>query len=354
MALFPLLLYACTINFVLPDEHNVFGLSCHQHGQSQRFTGGLRRKTAHRRHSTANTIRSAQGCAQGRESYWILPPDPRRQAFAASCPGCSCERGLASPALPATNGFACNAFIQSIPGCSCTRAPRARRLKDLSLSSSSPSMFPLPCSVCPVCSVCAVGSVCLSACLPACLSPGVSVTVCLLACPSVCLFAFRTCLFCLSACLHVCLYVCTSVRLALHFVRLGSLQVASAVRELLSNCEGDIGLETDSAGNTFECFSERGFTYRGLAHTTIDGDECIPWKDTDYYVRLLLPAVGLCPPYLNLLTSPSPSLTMTSMSCLVLASGVHALVYSRLRLCIASAPKLLKVVLVCVSGMDES
>eukprot|EP00961_Rhodomonas_salina_P242690 3278371-Rhodomonas_salina.1 len=31
-------------------------------------------------------------------------------------------------------------------------------------------------------------------------------------------------------------------------------EVAAAVLELLSNCEGDMGLGRDAAGNTFDCF----------------------------------------------------------------------------------------------------
>jgi len=69
--------------------------------------------------------------------------------------------------------------------------------------------------------------------------------------------------------------------------------VAAAVRELLSNCEGDIGLATDSSGNTFECFSERGFAYRGLAHATEEGDDCIPWSDTAYFDPWLVVVAGL-------------------------------------------------------------
>jgi len=69
--------------------------------------------------------------------------------------------------------------------------------------------------------------------------------------------------------------------------------VSAAVREMLSNCEGDIGLPTDSAGNTFTCFSESGLTYRGLAHTTEQGDECIPWVETDYYDPWLVVMSGL-------------------------------------------------------------
>ena len=70
-------------------------------------------------------------------------------------------------------------------------------------------------------------------------------------------------------------------------------EVGAAVRELLSNCGGDIGLPTDSAGNTFECFSERGLTYRGLARMTIDGDECIPWMNTPYNDPWLVVVAGL-------------------------------------------------------------
>jgi hypothetical protein len=70
-------------------------------------------------------------------------------------------------------------------------------------------------------------------------------------------------------------------------------EVAAAVRELLSNCKGDNGLATDSAGNTFECFSERGFTYRGLASTTVDGDECIPWAHTSFFDPWLAVVAGL-------------------------------------------------------------
>ena len=69
--------------------------------------------------------------------------------------------------------------------------------------------------------------------------------------------------------------------------------VGAAVREMLSNCEGDIGLPTDSAGNTFECFSERGYMYRGLAHTTDEGDECLPWTETDFYDPWLVVAFGM-------------------------------------------------------------
>jgi hypothetical protein len=70
-------------------------------------------------------------------------------------------------------------------------------------------------------------------------------------------------------------------------------EVGAAVRELVANCEGDNGLPTDSAGNTWECFSERGFTYRGLAHTTVDGEECAPWKDTDFWDPYVVALTGL-------------------------------------------------------------
>ena len=57
--------------------------------------------------------------------------------------------------------------------------------------------------------------------------------------------------------------------------------VAAAVRELISNCAGDIGLESDSSGNTFECWQGRGHTYRGLTSTTIHGVPCKNWVDTE-------------------------------------------------------------------------
>ena len=70
-------------------------------------------------------------------------------------------------------------------------------------------------------------------------------------------------------------------------------EVAAAVRELLSNCEGDNGLAEDPAGNSFECFSERGLTYRGLASTTVDGEECIRWAHTPYNDPWLAVVAGL-------------------------------------------------------------
>jgi hypothetical protein len=70
-------------------------------------------------------------------------------------------------------------------------------------------------------------------------------------------------------------------------------QVGAAVRELLSNCEGATGDATDSAGSTFECFIGRGLEYRGLAHTTDQGDTCIPWLKTGYWHPWLVEVVGL-------------------------------------------------------------
>ena len=50
--------------------------------------------------------------------------------------------------------------------------------------------------------------------------------------------------------------------------------VAAAVRELVSNCAGDYGLESDSSGSTFECWQGMGQNYRGLASTTNEGVKC--------------------------------------------------------------------------------
>ena len=69
--------------------------------------------------------------------------------------------------------------------------------------------------------------------------------------------------------------------------------VSAAVRELLSDCQGDIGLPDDSAGNTFECYSGRGLDYRGLAHVTEDGEECLAWRDTAHSDPFLATAFGL-------------------------------------------------------------
>jgi hypothetical protein len=69
--------------------------------------------------------------------------------------------------------------------------------------------------------------------------------------------------------------------------------VAAAVRELISNCAGDIGLESDASGNTFECFQGRGQTYRGLVSTTIHGIKCRNWVETQYWDPHLAVIAGL-------------------------------------------------------------
>ena len=65
--------------------------------------------------------------------------------------------------------------------------------------------------------------------------------------------------------------------------------VAAAVRELLSNCEGDIGLESGGSGSTFECWQGTSNAYRGLKSTTAAGVQCKHWIDTPYWdVRLAM------------------------------------------------------------------
>ena len=60
--------------------------------------------------------------------------------------------------------------------------------------------------------------------------------------------------------------------------------MASAIRELLSNCEvstTDIPVERDSAGSPSDCRLGMGWEYRGLKSTTEDGEECLDWDSVE-------------------------------------------------------------------------
>lgn len=61
------------------------------------------------------------------------------------------------------------------------------------------------------------------------------------------------------------------------------LEMAAAVRELLSNCAGSIGEVADAAGNALDCFQAHGIDYRGFVSTTVDGEQCKPWNETAYW-----------------------------------------------------------------------
>jgi hypothetical protein len=69
--------------------------------------------------------------------------------------------------------------------------------------------------------------------------------------------------------------------------------VAAAIRELLSNCEGDVGDEYDAAGNTFDCWQGTGVEYRGLASRTVSGKVCQDWYKTPIWDPSLALTVGL-------------------------------------------------------------
>ena len=69
--------------------------------------------------------------------------------------------------------------------------------------------------------------------------------------------------------------------------------VAAAIRELLSNCEGDVGYEYDAGGNTFDCWQGTGVEYRGLASKTVSGQVCQDWYKTPIWNPSLALTVGL-------------------------------------------------------------
>jgi hypothetical protein len=69
--------------------------------------------------------------------------------------------------------------------------------------------------------------------------------------------------------------------------------MAAAVRELLSNCQGQNGDELDAAGNTFDCWQGIGVEYRGLASTTISGKQCVKWRNTPIWHPSLAVSAGL-------------------------------------------------------------
>ena len=69
--------------------------------------------------------------------------------------------------------------------------------------------------------------------------------------------------------------------------------VSSAVRELLSNCEGAIGDELDPSGNTFDCWQGIGVTYRGLASVGVSGRACLDWRTTPIWHPSLAVLEGL-------------------------------------------------------------
>ncbi len=88
--------------------------------------------------------------------------------------------------------------------------------------------------------------------------------------------------------------------------------VAAAVRELLSNCEGQSGDEADSAGATFDCFQGAGIEYRGLAAKTSSGRECVDWRITPIWHPSLALTVGL---ESNLCRNPTQDLTLGGVWC---------------------------------------
>jgi hypothetical protein len=60
--------------------------------------------------------------------------------------------------------------------------------------------------------------------------------------------------------------------------------MASAIRELLSNCEvslTNMPVERDSAGSASDCRLGVGMEYRGLKSTTEDGEECLDWDSVE-------------------------------------------------------------------------
>lgn len=60
--------------------------------------------------------------------------------------------------------------------------------------------------------------------------------------------------------------------------------MASAIHELLSNCEVSLTsmpVERDSAGSSSECRLGVGWEYRGLKSTTEDGEECLDWDSVE-------------------------------------------------------------------------